>query len=113
MNKKIYRIGKKGDNASCQTKADLTEKSITPTGGFMHYGMIREDWVMLKGAIVGVKKRPLILRKALMVHSSRKHLETINLCFIDTSSKLGHRRFQMTKEKAKFLGPLALKQKAI
>merc|ERR1712037_492634 len=51
MNKKIYRIGKKGDNASCQTEADLTEKSITPMGGFVHYGVIREDWVMLKGAV--------------------------------------------------------------
>ena len=30
MNKKIYRIGKKGDEASCQTEADLTKKGITP-----------------------------------------------------------------------------------
>merc|ERR1712151_922063 len=113
MNKKIYRIGKKGDNASCQTEADLTEKSITPMGGFVHYGMIREDWVMIKGAVVGVKKRPLILRKALMKHSSRKHLESIDLKFIDTSSKLGHGRFQTAEEKAKFLGPLASKQKSV
>eukprot|EP00555_Chaetoceros_dichaeta_P006939 CAMPEP_0198256680 /NCGR_PEP_ID=MMETSP1447-20131203/6525_1 /TAXON_ID=420782 /ORGANISM="Chaetoceros dichaeta, Strain CCMP1751" /LENGTH=390 /DNA_ID=CAMNT_0043943375 /DNA_START=55 /DNA_END=1227 /DNA_ORIENTATION=+ len=107
LNKKVYRIGKKGDNASCQTTADLTEKSITPMGGFPHYGEVNEDWVMLKGATVGVKKRPLILRKSLMNHSSRKHLETIDLKFIDTSSKLGHGRFQTFDEKAKFLGPLA------
>jgi len=112
MNKKIYRIGKKGDNASCQTEADLTEKSITPMGGFVHYGVIREDWVMIKGACVGVKKRPLIMRKALMKHSSRKHVESIDIKFIDTSSKLGHGRFQTAEEKAKFLGPLASKQKA-
>jgi large subunit ribosomal protein L3e len=62
MNKKIYRIGKKGDGASCQTEADLTAKSITPMGGFVHYGEVKEDWLMLKGAIVGVKKRPLILQ---------------------------------------------------
>jgi len=111
LNKKIYRIGKRGDNASCQTEADLTEKSITPMGGFPHYGEINEDWVMLKGAVVGVKKRPLIMRKSLMKHSSRKHLETIDLKFIDTSSKLGHGRFQTAEEKAKFLGPLASKQK--
>lgn len=112
MNKKIYRIGKKGDNSSCQTDADLTEKSITPMGGFVRYGMIREDWVMIKGACVGVKKRPLIMRKSLMKHSSRKHLESIDLKFIDTSSKLGHGRFQTAEEKAKFLGPLASKQKS-
>jgi len=107
LNKKVYRIGKKGDGASCQTTADLTEKGITPMGGFPHYGEVNEDWVMLKGATVGVKKRPLILRKSLMNHSSRKHLEAIDLKFIDTSSKLGHGRFQTFDEKAKFLGPLA------
>jgi len=111
MNKKVYRLGAKGDEKSCQTEADLTEKSITPMGGFVHYGEVNEDWIMLKGATVGVKKRPLIIRKSMMVHSSRKHLEPADLKFIDTSSKLGHGRFQTKEEKAKFLGPLASKQK--
>merc|ERR1712194_517010 len=97
MNKKVYRIGKKGDAASCQTSADLTEKGITPMGGFPHYGEINEDWI--------------ILRKSMMNHSSRKHLENIDIKFIDTSSKMGHGRFQTAEEKAKFLGPLASKQK--
>jgi len=104
LNKKVYRVGKKGDESSCQTETDLTAKSITPMGGFPHYGEINEDWVMLKGATVGVKKRPLVLRKSLMVHSSRKHLENIDIKFIDTSSKLGHGRFQTFDEKHKFLG---------
>lgn len=111
MNKKVYRLGAKGDEKSCQTEADLTEKSITPMGGFVHYGEVNEDWIMLKGATVGVKKRPLIIRKSLMIHSSRKHLEPADLKFIDTSSKLGHGRFQTKDEKSKFLGPLASKQK--
>jgi len=109
MNKKIYRIGKKGDEASCQTDADLTKKSITPMGGFVHYGEVKEDWLMIKGAVVGVKKRPLVLRKTLLKNFSRKHLEKIDIKFIDTSSKLGHGRFQTAEEKAKFLGPLASK----
>lgn len=109
LNKKVYRIGKKGDASSCKTAADLTEKGITPMGGFPHYGEINEDWIMLKGAVVGVKKRPLIMRKSMMNHSSRKHLESIDVKFIDTSSKLGHGRFQTDEEKAKFLGPLASK----
>jgi large subunit ribosomal protein L3e len=109
LNKKVYRIGAKGDEASCQTSADLTKKSITPMGGFVRYGQINEDWIMLRGAVVGVKKRPLILRKSLMKHSSRKHLEKIDIKFIDTSSKLGHGRFQTAEEKHKFLGPLASK----
>jgi large subunit ribosomal protein L3e len=110
LNKKVYRIGKKDDKASCQTETDLTEKGVTPMGGFVHYGEINEDWIMLKGGVVGVKKRPLILRKSMIKHSSRKLLETIDLKFIDTSSKLGHGRFQTAEEKAKFLGPLASKQ---
>jgi large subunit ribosomal protein L3e len=111
MNKKIYRVGKAGDEKSCMTEADLTEKSINPMGGFVHYGEIKNDWLMVKGAVVGVKKRALVLRKSLVPHSSRKSLETIDIKFIDTSSKLGHGRFQTAEEKAKFLGPLASKQK--
>ena len=105
MNKKIYRIGKKDDKASAKTEADLTEKGITPMGGFPHYGFVNEDWIMIKGCCVGIKKRCVTLRKALMKHSSRAHLEDIQLKFIDTSSKFGHGRFQTDEEKLKFLGP--------
>jgi large subunit ribosomal protein L3e len=111
INKKVYRIGKKGDESTCSTEADLTKKGITPMGGFVRYGEVNEDWVMVKGSVVGVFKRPLVLRKSLLKHSKRRLLETINIKFIDTSSKLGHGRFQTAEEKAKFLGPLASKQK--
>jgi len=111
MNKKVYRIGKKEDaKSSCMTTADLTEKGITPMGGFVNYGEVNEDFIMIKGSCVGVKKRALVLRKSLMNHSSRKHLENIDIKFIDTSSKRGHGRFQTSEEKSKFLGPLASKQ---
>lgn len=40
LNKKIYRIGKKGDVGSASTEADLTVKHITPLGGFPHYGEV-------------------------------------------------------------------------
>jgi large subunit ribosomal protein L3e len=111
INKKVYRIGKKGDTRSASTQADLTEKSITPMGGFPHYGTITEDWIMLKGCIAGTKKRPVTLRKSLLTHSKRAHLEEITLKFIDTSSKYGHGRFQTAEEKDKFLGPLARRQR--
>jgi len=111
VNKKIYRIGKKGDKTSASTEADLSEKSITPMGGFPHYGVVNEDWIMIRGCCVGVKKRVVTLRKTLLHHSSRAQLEEINLKFIDTSSKFGHGRFQTFEEKAKFLGPLASKAK--
>jgi len=105
LNKKVYMIGTKGDNKSCMTEQDLTEKSITPLGGFPHYGEINEDFLMVKGGIVGPKKRIITLRKSLLTHTSRKALEEIELKFIDTSSKFGHGRFQTAAEKDKFMGP--------
>merc|ERR1712050_505294 len=99
-------IGKaaKEDPNSAVTEADLTEKSITPMGGFSHYGEVNEDWVMLKGAIMGSRKRVITLRKSLLPQVSRKATEQISLKFIDTASKMGHGRFQTSEEKAKFYG---------
>jgi len=105
LNKKVYMIGAKGDDKSCMTDQDLTEKSITPLGGFPHYGEINEDWMMIKGNVVGPKKRVITIRKSLLVHTSRDALEEIELKFIDTSSKFGHGRFQTKAEKDKFMGP--------
>jgi len=114
INKKIYRIGlgeylKDGkvirNNAS--TEFDMSEdKTITPMGGFPHYGEVNNDFVMLLGATMGPKKRVITLRKSLLTHTKRRALEKINLKFIDTSSKFGHGRFQTSKEKKAFMGPL-------
>jgi len=104
INKRILRIGKKDDKNSASTENDLTEKGITPLGGFPHYGIINEDWILLKGCIAGSKKRPITLRKSLVTATRRSHFEPIQLKFIDTSSKYGHGRFQTAEEKAKFMG---------
>jgi len=108
VNKKIYRIGKGDDKKSAITEADLTEKAITPMGGFPHYGEVNEDWIMLKGCVVGTKKRVLTLRQSLLPQTSRNALENIKLKFIDTSSKFGHGRFQTGEEKRKFMGKMKL-----
>jgi len=111
MNKKIYRIGEAARaeggklNPNASTSNDLTVKAITPLGGFPHYGEVNEDFLMLKGAVTGVVKRPLILRKSLVPQVNRNALEEIDLRFIDTSSKFGHGRFQTKAEKDAFLGP--------
>ena len=106
INKKIYRIGKGDDPKNGSTDQDITEKSITPLGGFPHYGIVKNDFLMLKGAIVGTKKRVITLRKSLHPQVNRSALEEINLKFIDTSTKFGHGRFQTVKEKNDFFGPL-------
>jgi large subunit ribosomal protein L3e len=103
INKKIYRLGKK-DTPNGTTEFDLTQKSITPMGGFPHYGIVREDFIMVKGCVIGPKKRVLTLRKSVFPQTSRDAMEKIKLKFIDTSSKFGHGRFQTSDEKNKFMG---------
>jgi large subunit ribosomal protein L3e len=105
LNKKVYRVGKAG-TPSGQTEFDLTEKGITPMGGFPRYGVVNEDFIMIKGACPGVKKRVITLRKSLLAQTSRTAKEHIQLKFIDTSSKFGHGRFQTGDEKSKFMGAL-------
>merc|ERR1711963_946576 len=95
INKKIYRLGAgykteggKVDMNNGSTESDLTEKSINPVGGFPHYGEVKNDFIMIKGSCMGVRKRPIVLRKPLLTHYKRKDLEEINLKSIDTTSKL-------------------------
>lgn len=111
MNKKIYRIGAslaqctKDKTFNASTENDLTEKNITPMGGFPHYGIVKNQYLMIKGCCAGPKTRAITLRKSLVPHTKRSHLEKIKLKFIDTSSKFGHGRFQTSEEKRKFYGP--------
>lgn len=121
INKKIFRIGTGSkpaagadgkaapvDTKNASTPADLTEKSITPLGGFVQYGEVNEDYLMIKGAVVGTVKRALTLRKTLIPQVKRAATEqvSLNLKFIDTSSKFGHGRFQTKAEKDAFFGPM-------
>jgi len=64
--KKIYRIGRGDDKNNASTVNDLTEKAITPLGGFPHYGEIRNDFIIIKGCCIGTKKKVLVLRKSLI-----------------------------------------------
>eukprot|EP00457_Paulinella_chromatophora_P007760 gb/GEZN01007785.1/.p1 GENE.gb/GEZN01007785.1/~~gb/GEZN01007785.1/.p1 ORF type:complete len:420 (-),score=93.01 gb/GEZN01007785.1/:165-1424(-) len=121
LNKKIYRIGKaakvegKEEEAkefNAMTDTDLTEKNITPMGGFVHYGQVLNEYIMLKGCVVGPKKRVLTLRQSIFKPQTRTATEKIALKFIDTSSKFGHGRFQTSAEKEAFFGPTAASEKA-
>jgi large subunit ribosomal protein L3e len=113
INKKIYRIGQgvhtkdgKVIKNNGSTEHDITEKTITPMGGFPHYGEVNNDFVMILGCCMGPKKRVITLRKSLMAQTKRKALEKVNLKLIDTASKFGHGRFQTREEKDNFMGPL-------
>jgi len=126
INKKIYRIGKAvsyeskgapkgGDQKpewmvdgrkSGSTEFDMTIKTINPMGGFPHYGLVKQDFLMIRGCCMGSKKRPITLRKSLIVQKKRFAAEKINLKWIDTSSKFGHGRFQTHAEKKAFMGKM-------
>uniref|UniRef100_A0A8B9GVF2 60S ribosomal protein L3 n=1 Tax=Astyanax mexicanus TaxID=7994 RepID=A0A8B9GVF2_ASTMX len=98
------QLEKDFNNAS--TSYDISNKSINPMGGFVHYGEVTNDFLMLKGCVIGTKKRVLTLRKSLLTQTTRKAQEKIDLKFVDTTSKFGHGRFQTMDEKKAFMGPL-------
>lgn len=119
LNKKIYKIGKaihtdpetgKLVKNNATTDFDLTDKAITPMGGFPHYGEVQNDYLMIKGGCVGTKKRVLTLRKAVVPKLTQTALENVSIKFIDTSSKFGHGRFQTPEEKSKFMGSLKARE---
>ncbi|KAF3284949.1 60S ribosomal protein L3 [Orbilia oligospora] len=106
VNHKIYRVGLGSDPNNASTEYDVSNKTITPMGGFVRYGPVKNDFIMIKGSCPGVKKRVLTLRKSLITHTSRKALEKVDIKWIDTSSKFGRGGFQTSEEKSKFLGTL-------
>jgi len=106
VNHKIYRIGKGDAEDNASTEVDVTKKKITPLGGFVRYGEVKNDFVMVKGSIPGTKKRVMTLRKSMYTHTSRKALEQVSLKWIDTSSEFGHGAFQTPAEKKQFMGTL-------
>jgi len=111
IHKKIYRIGDaieynedgKPTVFTAKTDFDLTAKNITPMGGFVRYGIVKQEYLMLKGTCPGPKKRPITLRKPIVQPSSSMAKEEIALKFIDTSSQYGNGRFQTIEEKKRMV----------
>lgn len=75
-------------------------------GGFVRYGEVKNDFLLIKGSCPGVKKRVMTLRKSMFIHTSRRSLEKVDLKWIDTSSKFGHGAYQTASEKKTFVGTL-------
>jgi large subunit ribosomal protein L3e len=80
INHKIYRVGiEKDSDSNGATEFDATKKGITPLGGFVRYGNVANDYVMIKGCCPGVKKRVMTLRKTLLKQTSRRATEEVSL----------------------------------
>jgi large subunit ribosomal protein L3e len=95
----VYGIG--NGQQPIQTDFDLTVKTVNPLGGFVKYGYVKNDYVMIKGPVTGPSKRVVTLRKSLCPKASN---EEISIKFVDTSSKNGRGRFQTSDEKRAFYG---------
>ncbi|MCC7553479.1 MAG: 50S ribosomal protein L3 [Methanobacteriaceae archaeon] len=75
FNKKILKIA----------SSDEVDQ-INPDGGFIKYGLVKNDYILMKGSIPGPSKRLIILRKAMRPKKS-DDLPQIN--HINTKSKQG------------------------
>ena len=74
-NKRIIKIGENGEE-------------ITPAGGFVHYGVVRSDYVLVSGSVPGPVKRLIRMRDAIRPPQKVVY-EGINVLYISTSSKQG------------------------
>jgi len=74
-NKRVLKIGKDGEE-------------ITPSGGFPHYGVVRNSYIILHGSIPGPAKRLISLRDAIRYQRGVK-IEKPEISYISTTSKQG------------------------
>ena len=76
FNKKILKIG------------DVSEiDTVNPDGGFVKYGLVKNDFILVKGSLPGPNKRLVILRKAVRSNGKSNNAPQIN--YISTKSKQG------------------------
>lgn len=59
----------------------IKEKDINKKGGFEHYGVIKTDYIILKGSIPGPKKRGLVITPAIRPtkYKAKKKIEVVEL----------------------------------
>lgn len=75
-NKKILKIAE-------ASEAD----AVNPAGGFVKYGLVKNDYIIIKGSVPGPSKRLIILRKA--IRSNGKNNDAPQINYISTASKQG------------------------
>ncbi len=63
------------------------EESITPAGGFLHYGEVDNDYILIKGSLPGPAKRLLRFRDA--TRAGNKTTYPVDITYVSTASKQG------------------------
>ena len=76
FNKRILKIA----------SADEVDQ-INPDGGFVKYGLVKNDYVLVKGSLPGPSKRLVILRQPIRPNNKAEDIPQIN--YISTKSKQG------------------------
>lgn len=74
FNKRILKIGSDGEE-------------VTPEGGFLNYGLVRGDYVLIKGSVPGPSKRLIRLRDP--IRAKKADLGEPNILHISRESKQG------------------------
>ena len=69
-------------------KVDDDGEEVTPNGGFLRFGNIENDYVMIKGSVPGSTKRMIFMRKPMR---EKEELPTTppDITYVDTSSQQG------------------------
>ena len=73
-NKRVIKIGDNGEE-------------ITPKGGFLHYGVIRTQYVLIAGSVPGSVKRLVRMRDA--IRPPKAEYDGVNIVYVSTTSKQG------------------------
>jgi len=74
LNKRILKIGEDGEE-------------ITPKGGFVKYGVVKNAYVLVKGSVPGPRKRLIRMRDA--IRPSETEIRTPQILYISRESKQG------------------------
>ncbi len=75
-NKLIFVIGEDGNYT---LKGEKTP--ITPEGGFPHYGIVKSDFLVLKGSVQGPPKRTVVLRHSVRTKEKEEHHQLIQVVY--------------------------------
>jgi len=68
-------------------KVCAAKERITPDGGFLNYGVVKNDYILVKGSVGGPMKRLVRLRKAIRMQGAKVSKPEIK--FISLQSKQG------------------------
>lgn len=75
LNKRVLKIGSEQDAGE-----------VTPSGGILHYGLLRNEYLLLDGSLPGAPKRLLRVRKAIR-HDGK--VQAPNVLYVSRQSKQG------------------------